>query len=95
MTSTQGSAQILKTDALAWVRTPPVRKRQLQEELDRSRLIVAKFAALAGIKYSTFATWATRRKRASPAEAASECKRDGTNEVLWLKAVRLEGLQSS
>jgi hypothetical protein len=87
MTSTQSSGQILKTDSLARVRTPPARKRELLEEFDRSGLSGAKFAALAGFKYSTFATWAARRKRASPARTAPESKTDGADKVRWLEAV--------
>ena len=87
MTSTQSTGPLLKTDALARVRTPPDRKRELLEEFDRSGLSGAKFAALVGIKYSTFATWAARRKRAKPAEAASGAKMDGAAKVRWLEAV--------
>jgi hypothetical protein len=87
MTSTQSSGQLLKTDSLARVRTPPARKRELLEEFDHSGLSGAKFAALAGIKYSTFANWAAKRKRASPAEAAPEPKKDGSAQVRWLEAV--------
>jgi len=87
MTSTQSSGQILRTDSLARVRTPPARKRELLEEFDRSGLSGAKFAALVGIKYSTFATWAARRKRGSPGRAASEPKTDGAAKVRWLEAV--------
>jgi hypothetical protein len=43
----------LKTDALARVRTPAARKRELPEELDRSG--------------ATFAAWAAKRKLGSPA----------------------------
>ncbi len=87
MTSTQSFGQILKTDSLARVKTPPARKRELLEEFDRSGLSGAKFAALAGIKYSTFATWAARRKRASPADTASGAKVEGAAKVRWLEAV--------
>jgi len=87
MTSTQRPGQILKTDSLARVRTPPARKRELLEEFDRSGLSGAKFAALVGVKYSTFATWAARRKRAQPAEAVSGGKIDGAAKVRWLEAV--------
>ena len=55
MTSMQSSDQILKTDSLARVRTPPQRQRELLEEFERSGLSGSKFAALAGVKYSTFA----------------------------------------
>jgi hypothetical protein len=87
MTSTEDSGPILKIDSLARVRTPPARKRELLEEFDRSGLSGAKFAALAGIKYSTFATWAAQRQRANPADAAPEPKKGGAAQVRWLEAV--------
>jgi hypothetical protein len=87
MTSTESSGQILKTDALARVRTPASRRRELLEEFDRSGLSGAKFAALAGIKYSTFATWAAKRRRLHPPDPPSPAKRDGAAQVRWLEAV--------
>jgi hypothetical protein len=38
MTFTEGSDQILKTDSLARLRTPPERKQELLEEFERSGL---------------------------------------------------------
>jgi hypothetical protein len=87
MTSTQSSGQILKTDSLARVRTPAARKRELLEEFARSGLTGAKFAALAGLKYSTFANWAAQRRRAGPSDAGSEAKMDSAAKVRWLEAV--------
>ncbi len=49
-TPTQRSGQILKTDSLARVRTPPARKRELLEEFDRSGLSGAKFAGLSRLQ---------------------------------------------
>jgi len=48
---------ILKTDEMDRVRTPAARRESLLDEFERSGLSGAKFTALAGIKYSTFATW--------------------------------------
>lgn len=87
MTSTQSSGQILKTDSLARVRTPPQRKRELLEEFERSGLSGAKFAQLVGIKYSTFAAWAAKGKRTRPADAAPAPVVDPTAKVRWLEAV--------
>jgi hypothetical protein len=53
----------LKTDDLGRVRTPQARRESLLDEYERSGLSGAKFAALTGIKYSTFATWAQRRRK--------------------------------
>jgi len=88
MTSTQDSENqlpVLKTDAVGRVSTPPERRRQLLDEFERSGLSAARFAALAGIKYSTFAVWRQRQGKASaePAKAPSEA----TQSVRWLEAV--------
>ena len=87
MTFTEGSDQILKTDSLARLRTPPERRRELLDEFERSGLSGSKFAALAGVKYSTFAGWAARRKRGRPAEAGPATVVDGAAKVRWLEAV--------
>jgi hypothetical protein len=65
-TSAQSSDSILKTDSLAQVWTTPERRQELLEEFDRIGLSESKFVALVGVKYSTFAQWAGKRKRAAP-----------------------------
>ncbi len=87
MTSTQSSGQILKTDSLARVRTPPQRRGELLEEFERSGLSGAKFAALVGIKYSTFGGWMAKRKRTRAADTASAPVIDAAAKVRWLEAV--------
>jgi hypothetical protein len=87
MTSTQSSGQILKTDSLARVRASPERKRELLDEFDRSGLSGAKFAALVGVKYSTFAAWAAKRKRSHPGKATPAKVADPAAKVRWLEAV--------
>jgi transposase-like protein len=62
-TTTNGGEVVLKTDVLGRVRTPAVRRQSLLEEFGRSGLSGAKFAALAGVKYSTFANWVQQRRR--------------------------------
>jgi len=86
MTTTQSSGQILKTDSLARVRTPPDRQQELLDEFDRSGLSGAKFAALVGIKYSTFAAWAAKRKRSHPSRTTPRAA-DPAAKVRWLEAV--------
>lgn len=54
---------ILKTDQLGRVRTPPDRREALLAEFARSGLPATKFAALAGVRYQTFATWVQRSRR--------------------------------
>ncbi len=75
---------VVKTDAKGRVQTPPERREKLLDEFERSGLSGAKFAALVGIKYQTFAAWATRRRKQrgviqTPVKAADP--------VRWLEAV--------
>ena len=53
---------ILKTDKRGHVRTPPERREELLAEFDRSGLTLTRFAELAGVRYSTIATWLQRRR---------------------------------
>jgi hypothetical protein len=63
MTSTQPKEVILKTDTRGRVFTPVARREKLLDEFEQSGLSGAKFAQLTGLKYSTFAIWAQRRRR--------------------------------
>lgn len=64
---------ILKTDRRGRVRTPPERREALLEEFDRSGLSLTRFAELAGVRYSTFATWLQHRRfRAGAAPQGKE-----------------------
>ena len=47
---------ILKTDKRGHVRMTPERREALLAEFDRSGLGLTRFAELAGVRYSTFAT---------------------------------------
>lgn len=66
MTTTSGleDGQIIKTDELGRVRTSRERREALLEEYERSGMSGAAFAQWAGIKYTTFASWAQKRRRA-------------------------------
>ena len=78
-------AIILKTDEVGRVRMPADRREQLLDEFERSGLSGARFAALAGIKYQTFATWMrARRKRRVGSESVNGKTVDS---VQWLEAV--------
>jgi hypothetical protein len=90
MTNTENTAglpeksdieQVLKSDTLGRVRTPVERRKELLAEFERSGLSGKKFAALVGVKYSTFAFWLQQRRR----KAASAAKPADT--VRWLEAV--------
>ena len=61
---TPADETILKIDVLGRVKTPGERREQLLDEFEKSGLTGQKFAALVGIKYQTFATWAQKRRRA-------------------------------
>jgi hypothetical protein len=79
-----GEPVVLKTDETGRVRTPAARREHLLDEYEHSGLSGAKFAALAGIKYSTFAAWVQRRRQphAAPPVAPSPA-----TSVHWLEAV--------
>lgn len=84
MTDMQKSDEpILKTDTQGRVRTPAVRRDSLLDEFERSGLSAAKFAALAGIKYQTFAAWSLRRRKQGVAKAPAK----PVDPVRWLEAV--------
>ena len=83
-TMTETSETILKTDTKGRVKTPPERREKLLEEFERSGLSGANFAALAGIKYQTFAAWVTRRRKQ---RGLPQAPTKGANPVQWLEAV--------
>jgi hypothetical protein len=56
------TSMILKTDSRGRVRTPPERREELLAEFERSGLSGAKFSAMVGVRYQTFATWVQQRK---------------------------------
>ncbi len=85
MTSTIDSVgPVLQADTAGRVRTPPERRAHLLEEFAQSGLSGAKFAALAGIRYSTFAGWVQRRRKA---QGISTTPAKGTEPMRWLEAV--------
>jgi hypothetical protein len=57
MTSIVGEAEVLKIDARARVRVPVETWEALLDEFEKSGMSGARFARLAGIKYTTFANW--------------------------------------
>lgn len=93
MTSTTSTPEnpgslILKTDTRGRVRTPAQRREALLEEFEKSGLSGAKFAALSGIKYQTFANWVQQRRRKGQAGALASAKGSAKSEsVSWLEAV--------
>lgn len=71
MTSTTDEEQLLAADARGRVLVTPQRREALLGEFDKSGLSAPRFARLAGIKYSTFAGWRSRRRKAGVAAAAT------------------------
>jgi hypothetical protein len=83
----KGGELVLKTDGLGRVKTPTARRESLLDEFERSGLSGAKFAALTGIKYQTFAAWALRRRKQNAAPAPAKVPAAPADPVRWLEAV--------
>jgi hypothetical protein len=83
---------VLKTDEKGRVRTPAARRESLLDEFERSGLSGTKFAALAGIKYQTFAAWACKRRQQRGVSAPATLK--PADPARWLEAV-VEQAQNS
>ncbi len=75
--------QILKRDTAGRVRTPRERREALLMEFDRSGMSGQKFAAWAGMKYTTFANWLQRRRKQRQSSSGAK----GTDAVQWVQAV--------
>ena len=86
MTSTKEDPKFLKSDTRGRVRTPRARQEALLDEFEQSGLSGAKFAALVGIKYPTFASWVLRRRKGSRTDPAPPAG-DSAATVRWLEAV--------
>jgi len=56
--------QVLKQDAAGRVWTPRAQREAALEEFERGGLPATKFAAHIGVKYSTFAAWVAKRRKA-------------------------------
>ena len=53
----------MRQDVRGRVQTPAARREELLDEFERGGLSGGKFAALVGVKYSTFASWVAKRRR--------------------------------
>jgi len=78
---------VLKADAVGRVKRSRAQREQLLDEFERSGLSGPKFAALAGIKYQTFAFWAQRRRKERAAQGTAKVDSPTANPVRWLEAV--------
>ena len=72
------SQALLKTDVLGRLRITREHRQRLIEEFDRSGTSAARFAQLAGLKYSTFAAWV---KAATTGTCRAEDNLEGRNNV--------------
>ena len=79
---------VLKTDQRGRVRTPIARREALLDEFERSGLSGQKFAAVAGLKYQTFAAWMLKRRRQR--ESGAPVK--PSEPARWLEAVVAESV---
>ena len=91
---------IFHRDTMGRVRVPAARREALLDEFERGGASGQAFAAMVGVRYSTFATWMQDRRRAvrargghaAPAALATRSSSPGaaarpTEAVRWLEAV--------
>jgi hypothetical protein len=86
--TTEAEEAVLKSDVLGRIRTPRERREKILDEFEGSGLSGRKFAALIGINYQTFATWAQQRRRERKKyPAAPKHSPKPVSQVRWLEAV--------
>jgi predicted HTH domain antitoxin len=78
---------ILKTDKRGHVRRPPERREALLAEYDRSGLSLARFTELAGVRYSTFATWLQHRRIKAGAATQDKEKKNNPKPVQFAEVL--------
>ena len=81
---TNGLEVVLKTDERGRVRMPVEKREKLLDEFEKSGLSGTRFAALTGVKYQTFASWARHRRKQRDSQKAPAGRVD---RVQWLQAV--------
>ena len=79
-------AMILKRDAGGRVVVPLERQIELVREYERSGLSGPKFAAMAGLRYQTFATWRRKHGTQPPVRSRSTTSAP-PHAVAWVEAV--------
>ena len=73
MTSTASivsAGEILKQDSIGRVLTPHAKRQEILTAYDGSGVSAARFAAMAGINYSTFSSWVQERNQKLGKESA-------------------------
>ena len=84
-TTTEPQTQIIPADTLGRLRMSAERREGLLDEFERSGLNGAKFAALMGLKYPTFAGWVQRRRQQLSTASTGPVK--SADSLHWLEAV--------
>jgi len=87
MTNTTMPDEVLKSDVLGRVQTPPERRAALLDEFERSGLTGQKFAALVGVNYQTFASWRRRGRGGEPRQQRPVAPPGEAKSIQWLEAV--------
>ncbi len=77
---------LIKTDVLGRMHRTPEQREKILDQYERSGLSGAKFAALCGVKYQTFANWLQDRKRQRKADPKRRPQRQAADRVQWLEA---------
>jgi hypothetical protein len=90
MTKSETVSEILPTDRRGHVRVSAQRRELLLDEFEKSKLSGQKFAKLTGLKYSTFAAWANKRRRQRAALAPALPAPNKSPAVEWLETVITE-----
>jgi len=75
---------LIKTDVLGRMHRSPEQRERILAEYERSGLSGAKFAALCGVKYQTFANWLQQRKRTGKRKRRPQAR--AVTRVRWLEA---------
>ena len=70
LTSCPTEGLLVKTDSKGHLRVSKEQRKAVLAKFEQSGMSAAKFAALAGIKYSTFAGWVLRYRRGKPRVAS-------------------------
>ena len=90
MTATTTGERLLKIDTRGRVRTPAKRRKALLEEFAHSGLSARKFAAMVGVRYSTFARWVQQFRQdggeVAPAPAGPPVRKPEVP-VRWMEAI--------
>jgi hypothetical protein len=93
MASMSKEAMILKSDAGGRVFVPVDRQVEFVREFERSGLSGPRFAAMAGLKYQTFATWRRKHGRLPATRRRSSLPPTGLG--VWMEAVVEPGCGSA